>query len=260
MSDAAAPALRERVEDFIAIRGRRVGDEGVANSLVVSGDGPDAVYVTLREDIQTGGSLALRVKAGDRLDDDLARLEEMTRRTLRARARLRSIGGVEDVDHPAPEWSFTLHRMMDGVLRNVGVDPLWLIPPHHDRGGRKMMDLAIEDTTVGISGITTEAGRIHIDVLKVDDEPRMLLWENREGRGVRIAAHLPDTVVMALAGSRLGDVFDHPLLAPAADSRIARAYLDGNVDLATVVLLEDDPVPVRNAPEGTDMRWTRMPY
>ena len=82
------------------------------------------------------------------------------------------------------------------------------------------------------------------------------VYENTQRlQTVMVRRHLPDTIVAALAGRRLGEGGDHPAFALAANVRIMAAQCH---DKVLTLEMEDERMTLAPAPGGAD--WLRFPW
>lgn len=166
---------------------------------------------------------------------------DLVRQHRRTRT-LREEGG----HHANPAWSLTLTRTMAAALtaggcepRNAGVmgirkqpcgDHVMTIHDHHGSGLHYSTRLEIR---TGSATLTIEGGRT--------------LSVTMTGRDV------PDTVLSAIAGSRIADVLAHPFLegSPAVIRRTER----GGIGSSIVFHLDDEFVAAATPPPGVDVSW-----
>jgi len=254
-------AVARDIVDMVGARMARLarlyGDEGAARALaIMPANDAGRFYVVNREDMDTGASPSLAILADKgQIERDLPRLDLMLTRTLRARARLRAIGGIEDVDHPAPPWSFSIHSLIANVVRGIGGDPLWLLPSNHS--GRTLLEAASLHTGVSFVGTRVRAGRIEIDLMKLCQDGSIAVSDNENGCTLTIRGALSHALSCAIAGQPLGRVIVHPLLAGCEALEIISATASGD---STVLHLADDHQPVRPVPGDVDDHWLKIDY
>lgn len=219
----------------------------------------DLDFLASRFRVMDDGDGALRIyrQPTDSEDEDL--LIEMPEDTAGARrvagavaldlvrqhrraTTLREEGG----HHANPAWSLTLTRTMAAALKAGGCDPrtagimgirkqpcgdhVMTIHDHHGSGLHYSTRLEIR---TGSATLTIEGGRT--------------LSVTMTGRDV------PDTVLSAIAGSRIADVLAHPFLegSPAVIRRTER----GGIGSSIVFHLDDEFVAAATPPPGVDVSW-----
>lgn len=178
--------------------------------------------------------------------DHESRLEREIGRHVRRLLRLEAVGDDD------PMWSYTMHRLMLGMFRCAGVDPVLTVsgPQEHRR---MLLDYVTQDTPLSIGAIRVEDGRI-------DAATMHLAGIQFAGNGrvaVLLKADMAETLVSSLPGRRLHEVLDHPAVARAGPIRIQDADVqDGHLTL----VVEEVQDHVRRPPKGADRRWRKAPY
>lgn len=178
------------------------------------------------------------------------RLEREIARHVRRLLRRRAIASAGANGEPA--WSYTMHRLMLGMLRHAGIDPATTtIGSMAER--RMLLDYMMQGTGLSMGALIVEDGRVDAATLHLDGFQYV-----GNGRTAAIVnAAIPESTVTSLVGRRLHQVIDHPAVARVGPIRIEEADLDG--DHLTLVL-EDVQDHVRRPPAGIDRSWRRIAY
>lgn len=181
----------------------------------------------------------------EQLDREISRY---VRRVLRQSA-IASAGAGER--HPA--WSYTLHRVALGWLRNAGLDPMLAVGGERSDGGRAFRFLA-DQAGLGVGDLRVEDGRLDFSTITTGDRVQFV------GRGrpaLMVEIDIPETVVTAMPGRLLSEVLDHSCVHRAGSVRIEAA--DRSDGMVTIIL-RDTQEFLRRPPAGIDRRWRKIPF
>lgn len=230
------------------------GDPGAMDRIVLGATATRLTYSTI-----DGPSCGATISG--LLRPDRARIAVRTNlnRILRQRARDRALAASGEEGVPA--WSVDIHAVALAALINGGVNPalIPLLGPMDME--RNVLSRASEGTSIRIGKAGLCAGRVSISSItgggpRADDT--VVLYETSITREqvvmVRTQTH-PDIVVDTMAGRRLGEIVEHPLLKGAETTRIAAVEPgDGILNLT----LADERITLAPPPGGEN--WLRFPW
>jgi hypothetical protein len=253
--------LERRLEEaraFARAYCARRGDQGAADRLILrKGDGRVVFSVV---DAESCGSSISGFLNPDRQERTLARCLS---RVMRQRARDRAIAASGETGSPA--WSLDVHVAALSALWHAGINPL-LLATHDPRGrpGDSGFDQAVAASPVSVR-VEIRAGRVCLPALSVRPDADMddciaIFDEAGAGDAPSLMVRgrtLPDTVALSLAGRRLGEAVDHPLLDLAREVGIRR--VDPGSD-HLVVTLADDRTTLAPPPPGIAPDWLRFDW
>lgn len=256
--------LDERLE-ALQLHARRYcrarGDEDAAERLVLR-RGDDRLTFASLDAVRCGSSISGYLTKGREIET----IETTLTRILRMRLRERTIAAAGEEGDPA--WSIDVHRELLHILLNSGVHPLLLATDLRDRKGQPTPGPGLlEELTrrrLRFTDFRLRAGRIDTTAtIRGDDGvDTITLFADAMGAQTGLILSgtiLPATVVGAIAGRRLGEVIDHPLLAGAGDVIVEDASAMLN---STTLLLREDRTTLAPSPIGTpwlELPWTPIP-
>lgn len=216
--------------------------------------GEGKTYASVEMDRDAGCSLAVALDHAkpDRAHD---RLDEMTRRVMRARRRATETAAFV-IEGQMPQWSYDVHTLLAMIITRLGGDPGLLTPDDQRESRRQILNLLLKpEATMG--EVTESAGRIRVNALNVGAE--LTVWDNQTAGGVIIHnVSLPESVLGASAGRRLDEIVDHRAIGRSDDLVVTRAE---NLPAGGVkLMLRDHRTALGAVPEEASDTWRDMPY
>lgn len=231
------------------------GDPGAADRLLINDAGTRLTFTTVDAGA-CGASIAGFLKP----ERASATIRTALSRILRQRARDRAI--IASGDTGLPVWSIDIHPLALAVLRNGGVNPIFVAMLTEGNFERNPLRRASEGTSIRVGNAGLVAGRATIATITGNGHPTddaVSFHEGTVGRTQWMTARnliLPDTVLAALPGRRLDEVVSHPLIEGAGHVRIASVETSGDV---VQLEMEDVRVTLHPVPEGLE-DWLRFPW
>ena len=168
-------------------------------------------------------------------------IREMVRRLARRSARDLATGGCDAT------WTYDVHALVadHAAWTGIGAEEIARHCGEARKGRPADQTRTYSDT----------AGMVRMSAAAVDD---LIVWDDaHRGAGLLLRTEVPDTIVAALAGRRLGEIASHAMLSAAMDAVVTMAESENGT-----LTLHLDPLyrPLAPAPPGVDEGWRTIPY
>lgn len=157
-----------------------------------------------------------------------------------------------------PLWSYSVHRLVAGILTQHGL-PIGLLEAASRDEHRSVMTFLSTEKGVTMSDVREQGGRI--DVASITPKNDAFTMSGRGRPFITIPnVEMPYTIVQSLIGKRLSDVVKDPCIERAGPIRINGAELLDGANPTLLLILADTQIAISRPPKGIDRSWLRMPF